>query len=435
MEPAAGPAAPSRCHRHLRAFLSAVLAILLVTAGVEVFVRLRLSTHLDRFTLTMPPVKLTGNVLPKAVFRSPGMLPIYGSSELDRPADNRPDSFFLHRPTGFAAFPIGRADNTSLIILQKLAAAGSAVRGKKVAVILSASWFLRSLDDQSLDANLRPLQLGSWIFGRNLSTPLKRAIARRMLTYPQTLEGQPTLRLALQSLSRGSAFNRTRLALLTPVGRLQNFVLGRVEYWALLHDMASFLPSSRQREQERRRRFLTTPTAPPDWDALATRAEARERAANDSDPYSAGDVGLGNAGPELKAASPVTLNPPPPPDHDDDFLRRMNTSGEWADLNLLLRGLRELGADALIIDQPFNGLYSDAGGNSAQARQQVYDRLAKAVHAAGFPFVELAGHERDKYFFNDYNHPSAKGWLFYDHALDDFYHGRGEYSAVRSHRS
>ena len=95
---------------------------------------------------------------------------------------------------------------------------------------------------------------------------------------------------------------------------------------------------------------------------------------------------------------------------------------------LLLRGLRALGADALIIDQPFNGLYSDHGGNSAQARRQFYDKLAGVVSSMGYPLLDLSSHEEDKYFFNDYNHPSAKGWIFYDHALDDFYHGRGDFA-------
>ena len=197
--------------------------LMLATGGVEIFVRLNLPAHMDRFTLTMAPVKLTGNVLQTTAFCTPGILPIYGSSELDRPAENRPDVFFLKRPTGFSAFPIGRADNTSLIILQKLAAAGRSVRGKKVAIILSASWFLRSLDAESLDRNLRPLQLGTWIFGHQLQAPLKRDLARRLLAYPEMLEKQPLLGLALESLADQSAFNRLRLGLLKPLGHWQKF--------------------------------------------------------------------------------------------------------------------------------------------------------------------------------------------------------------------
>ena len=89
------------------------------------------------------PIKLTGNILQTEAFRLPDSLPIYGSSELDRPAENRPDDFFRDRPTGFTAFPIGRGGTTCLMILQKLAAVGHAARGKKTAIFLSPTWFAK----------------------------------------------------------------------------------------------------------------------------------------------------------------------------------------------------------------------------------------------------------------------------------------------------
>ncbi len=49
------------------------------------------------FAARTSPIKLTGNILQTEAFRLPDSLPIYGSSELDRIADNRPDAV-LPRP-------------------------------------------------------------------------------------------------------------------------------------------------------------------------------------------------------------------------------------------------------------------------------------------------------------------------------------------------
>jgi D-alanine transfer protein len=48
--------------------------------------------------------------------------------------------------------------------------------------------------------------------------------------------------------------------------------------------------------------------------------------------------------------------------------------------------------------------------------------LAKAYN---FPLLAFREHERDPGFLHDFlDHLSVKGWLYYDKALDDFYHDR-----------
>ena len=158
---------------HLWMFVAVGLTVGAAFAGAEGFVRWKLPGALDQFAGIMPPVKLTGNVLARAAFRRRDFLVVYGSSELDHDAENRPDAFFANRPTGFAAFPIGKAGNTCLVLLGKLGALGEAVRGKKVAVILSPSWFLHDADPEAVESNLRPPQLGAVLFGTGLSATLK----------------------------------------------------------------------------------------------------------------------------------------------------------------------------------------------------------------------------------------------------------------------
>src|SRR5262249_30083528 len=90
-------------------------------------------------------LKNQGTALQRAAFEAAGLLPLYGSSALNllRPYD-RPfhaTSLFRDRPTGFAVFPVGKEAMACLIALQKLAAIGPALRGRKVVISLSFSWF------------------------------------------------------------------------------------------------------------------------------------------------------------------------------------------------------------------------------------------------------------------------------------------------------
>jgi D-alanine transfer protein len=73
-------------------------------------------------------------------------LPLYGSSELIfPPVPEKASSFFRTAPTGFQVSPVGHGGTTSLIVLQKVSALGSDLRGKKLAISLEPGWLLNPL--------------------------------------------------------------------------------------------------------------------------------------------------------------------------------------------------------------------------------------------------------------------------------------------------
>ena len=419
-------------------------AAIFVVAGliltVEIGVRVRLRTRLDAFGDRMSPAKLSGNVLDSRAFDTPGILAVFGSSELNRPALNRPDEFFRRRPTGFDAFTIGRGGTSCLIITQKIAAVASAARGHKVVIILSPSWFLK--DAVTLDAvkgNLAPLQLGSWIFGNGLSDSLKQRIARRLLDYPQALDQQPLITMALESLAQNTFPSRLRLAALTPMGIAQNLFLERVDYCALLREILIFQNRRALRREERV--SGPGPGEPIHWDVLAQRAEERDRERGNGNQYSVGAPTLeaGQKPPRehgkkkkgvsteevdedaMTAAVILKQQQKSPRNRDAEFLEELAKAREWTDLGLLLSVLKEVGARALFISQPFNGVYREMNGNSAAARRAYYDKLHAFIDPTGFALLDFSEHEEDRYFFNDTGHPSSKAWIYYDHALVDFY--------------
>src|SRR5258707_7745213 len=83
-------------------------------------------------------IKNQGLAFERSAARAPDILLLYGSSELIDPIPNRASDFFSREPTGFEVCPVGKAGTTSLIILQKLGALGSELRGRKVGISLSA---------------------------------------------------------------------------------------------------------------------------------------------------------------------------------------------------------------------------------------------------------------------------------------------------------
>ncbi len=407
---------------HLRAAGAALLLAAGLLAAVQFFVSRELPAHMPAFASRTSPIKLTGNVLQTEAFEIPDSLPIYGSSELDRHADNRPDAFFRGAPTGFTAFPIGRGGTTCLMILQKLAAAGPAVRGHKTVVFLSPTWFAKEgVSKTAVAANLTPTLLGGWMFSHALSVPLKTEIARRLRDYPGSVEKQPLLAAAIDCLSEPTPFHRFLLAAMTPAGWAQNGILRWVEYGAIAREMITYgKHEARPHGRDKGTGVTVPPTSQPDWPQLAQAAEAQDRARNQSTAFSATNV------PQFNGIREAKIRARGLGSRDDEFAAHLEQSKEWSDLALLIQGLKELHAEALFISQPYNGIYRDMGGTSPRGRKIYYAKLEDTLRAAGYPLLDFSEHEEDRFFFNDTGHPSAKAWIFYDEGIDRFYHAKPE---------
>src|SRR5215472_14312151 len=181
--------------------LSSALIACAVTAAILCGGRL-LAIYLEERTIhvTAPKdffIKNQGLAFERAAARTPDILLLYGSSELIDPIPNRASDFFSNEPTGFQVCPVGRPGTTSLIILQKLGALGRDLRGRKVAISLSPSWFLRPSIRPDFYAGSFSLPAASRIlFSHAVDWNLKTEIAKRMLEFPDTLEKGGILQLA-----------------------------------------------------------------------------------------------------------------------------------------------------------------------------------------------------------------------------------------------
>src|SRR5207247_3841319 len=128
------------------------------------------STAPDLFLL-----KNQGLAFQRAAARAVNVLPIYGSSELLVPAvPEKGNNFFRTAPTGFQLSPVGGGGANPLIMLQKVGALGSALRGKRLAFSLSPGWFCTAKPGtQGYKGNFSHMAATEMGIGRELAFVMK----------------------------------------------------------------------------------------------------------------------------------------------------------------------------------------------------------------------------------------------------------------------
>lgn len=394
----------------------ALVAILLLAAALFAGTFYARSVE-DRNVHALAPAwlrqKHQGVALQSAAFRQADLLPLYGSSELmvQSPCQTpyQAKELFAGYPTGFTVFPIVEGGATSLIILQKLAALGPRLAGKKVVVSLAPGWFQKPMvDEEYYGGNFSRLHATGTLFNTRLDLATKRDIARRMLDYPKTFDGEPFLHFTVRGLAHDSPASRALYYIAFPLGKLEGVVLRLQDHWQTLADIrANPQPKPQHRE------------GAIDWSTLLARAGEEYRQYSNNNPF-----GFENEFWKKKGAAL--------PKHDDSskYSSREQASKEWIDFELLLRTLHAFGARVLVLVPPKPGIYLNHLGLSEAVRKECYPRMRELGHRYHAEVVDFSDMENDMGMLVDpYNHPSPKGLVLSARTLDDFYHGRATRSS------
>lgn len=392
--------------------VSSLFAFLVLFAGIFGFRRYAESLENQYVHALAPewfPQKSQGSALQKAAFHQPDLLLVYGGSELGYSDPYHANIIFAKYPTGFTLFTVGRARAEPLIIFEKLAAIGKELQGKKIVITLSPDFAMAGMTSPGGYAfNFSPLHAYELAFSTDLSPVLKQEAAGRMLEYSDTLKRNPLLRFALENLAVGSPESLALYYSVLPLGKLQTEVLKLQDHEATLEYLWS--DTGIKAKVNRKRQEIK-------WEMLLQKAQESYAVRSNSNPFGIlneewvqqynGDVSN-----ERNILS------------DKWFLEFIAGSKGWEDLELLLRELRELEAEPLVISSPIHGPYFDFLGVSAAARQEYYEKLERAVGSDDVPLLSYSSHDESKDFLIDpLFHLSSVGWVYYARGMDSFYHG------------
>ncbi len=106
-------------------------------------------------------------------------------------------------------------------------------------------------------------------------------------------------------------------------------------------------------------------------------------------------------------------------------MQTMDRAREWTDIELLMRTLKELHAAPLFLSMPVEDVRLEVYGISNDSRLAYMARMNALAAKYQIPLADFRDHEADNSFMVDFlDHLSGEGWLFYDKALDDFFHDR-----------
>src|SRR5262249_28055901 len=211
--------------------VAALLALVIAAAlgrGVCVYARHLADTRLSLISTRDVPFKYQALTFQRAALASGWVLPIYGSSELFCCGDPfRPTQLFSADGTDFRTFAVGHAGAADLFFMETFAALGRHLKGRKVVLSDSPSWFAqrRGVTPRAYGHSFLPEVAYPFVSDSPISRKRREAGARRMLAYPDTLSEEPLLRLALEDLARPSTAGRLEYAALAPLGRLATRLL------------------------------------------------------------------------------------------------------------------------------------------------------------------------------------------------------------------
>ncbi|MEO6786436.1 MAG: D-alanyl-lipoteichoic acid biosynthesis protein DltD [Chthoniobacteraceae bacterium] len=386
--------APST-RQHLQAFgIAAGFAMICALAAVLLCAKAE-DRYIHNFADEFGDLKLQGVALQKTAFTQPDLLVLYGSSELVSSVPTKASEFFQKYEAGFRVFPVGKPGTSSLAIMEKIASLGRYIQGRKVAFTISPSYFFsEKLNQDYYEGNFSGLQAMELAFSTHLTPDLKRDAARRMIEYPDTMEGNWTLEFGLRRLAGDTFLDHALYAAIWPLGKLANAV-GRAQdhIEAGLHIAESMeeknpkphrIPGLNWKEILRKTSVKVKATRPP----IAPRLTKRPKGSRDA-----------------------------------AFLKILKVADEWEDFGLLLRTLKEMHADALLISMPLHGPDLETTGVSADARKAYGVDLKKLARKYGVQLVYFSQYENDPTFFADnMDHPGERGWMLFNKVLDDFFH-------------
>jgi D-alanine transfer protein len=350
------------------------------------------------------PTLFQGTLLQSMALKDPTLVPMYGSSEFGVGGPYNPTKLFAGKPTDWTPYLIGHAG--SLDLIQTLYAGAQDLKGKKTVLSLSPQWFNNGgIAQNTFAANFSALQAYKLLFNSSLTVQTKKALSERLSQFNEVKQTYPILEGLLKYYDRSDPESRLMEAFYWPIARVE---MASLEIQDTLKTIKVIQQLSvkeiAKNASDKSRRTL------PDWPIMQEKATADVEKNENNNPFGVNNNFFKKNIPNLNKLKNSSVK------------GRLYPSPEYSDLNLLMRVLKDEGAEPIFLIQPVNGSWYDFTGFPKQQRQKYYSQVREMADRYGYALADFSGHEYDKYFMNDPSHPSEKGWLEIDETLDKFVH-------------
>ena len=402
-----------------KALQAAALLLALVTLvlwGAGAVLRATLPEYTDNLGDDNYNEKLYGLTLLKESAAREDNIIIYGSSEL-RTLDisTHPSNFFADKRDGFQVNLVGRGSCQSIIHALSVAASGDALTDKKVVLITSPqSYVEEGITPDMFLANFSKQHFLTIMQDSSVSKSVKDRLAQRTQELLKEYKaefgsygGYEDILLYTQLYNGDNLLTKVALTLLKPCYALQNYLLELRD----LADSAELL-----RDEGDASSNASSEKSVIDW--AAEKVTATDTAVSMTDNNDFGmlkDYYNRYIGSKLKLQEGKEKN------------LSYSVSEEYDDLRLLLDVCQEKGLEIMFVHVPLHGDWSDYTQFSEDRRQDYYENVREIVgEYDNVTLCDLTTYEYEDYFLCDVMHLGWNGWLKFDEALSDFYHGNLE---------
>lgn len=312
---------------------------------------------------------------------------LFGSSELSTPPSlisQVPAVVFGQQECGLDLIYIGEAYDQSL--WQAIAAGAYApqLKNKKVAIIVSPSWFF----DGGLDNSLFDTRFSYSLYRGFMANPDLTDVTKSYVR----------MRLLEQGVDSSVANAGARDGVL---GACNDFFYAAMDDLKLRSDLRAVRSMGFEHP-------VGGSQVPP-FDAIRTHALEEAAAKSTNNEWGFDDASYSsNVGDNLESLQGL---------HADET---MTDTPEYDDFGLFLRVCRESGLEPLVIVAPLSGDYYDWVGIEASTRRAAYDHMLDIAAAYGVQVADFTDREYEKYFLHDMVHFGWTGWVDVERALYTF---------------
>lgn len=390
-----------------------LVAVTLILWGAGAVLRTTMPEYADNLGNDNHNEKLYGLTLLKASAQREDNVIVYGSSELRTfEISTHPVNFFADKRDGFQVNIVGRGSCQSIIHALSVAASGDSLSGKKVVLITSPQSYVKEgITPDMFLANFSKQHFLTIMGDSSVSDSVKSRLSQRTEELLEEYKaefgsygGYDDVLLYTRLYNSGNFISDVALALLKPGYALQNYLLELRD----LFDAATLLRKEGDADSNQAGNKTVI-----DWTAERLAAvEAAKPMTDNNDFGMLKDYYNRYIGTKLKLQAGKEKN------------LSYSVSEEYDDLRLLLDVCREKGLEIMFAHVPLHGQWSDYTQFSTDRRNEYYENVREIVgEYDNVTLCDLTGGEYEQYFLCDVMHLGWNGWLKFDEALSNFYHG------------